>query len=300
MLVYVLAVFALAAVSAYPLFVAFGRAEAAAGLSPVPYNAFVFRLLEAFALLGLWPLLRGVGLRGRRHWGYGSTGAAFAHELAVGLGWGVASLLLLVGVLLGLGIRVMNAEHGGGLDGLATDLLTAAIAGLVIALIEETWFRGALFSVLRARANVAYAAGGTALVYAGLHFVRPDLPVAASQAGWIATFEVIGASFGRFASPTIIGPFLALMAAGLFLALLRAHTDSIARAIGVHTGWVFVIKLAQRTSTSAAGSSWSVLATGYDGIIGYLAAAWFAAMCCAYYWLHMRSARRAGVHREMR
>ncbi len=163
-------------------------------------------------------------------------------------------------------------------------LWRGVVVGIVVAVIEELWFRGGLYSVLQdIGASGADTGGGlrggyralalTSLLYAAVHFVRPDAAFSGSVQWWSGLW-VIGESFDRFANPDIIDSFLALVAAGWVLGLTRQRTDSIAACIGLHAGWVSVIYPARKLTVLA--STPSALVGTYDGVVGWLATVMFA------------------------
>lgn len=270
--VYVAGVFLAGALLAYPLFLALQ----AAGVTGIPFQKLTLRCLELCALLGLWPLLRFLGLRGRRHWGYGSSPGRFAGEVLVGLAIGAASLAVVAAVLLSLEVRTLKP----GLEVSTTVVLTFAlkglISGLAVAVLEETWFRGALHSAVEGVAGAVWAVAATALLYGLVHFVRPDVVVPADQVGWSSGFTVIAGAFDRLGSPGIVDSLLALVAAGVLLSVLRLRSGRIALCIGVHAGWVMIIRVVRKLSVDDTDAAWSVLTGHYDGVIGYLAATVFS------------------------
>lgn len=277
--VYVAAPFALAPFVAYLLYAAIGLA----GLD-APFHKVVMRTLQLLALLGLWPLLVVLGRNDRRAWGYGQTRREFLRQLALGLAAGVAMLAVLVGTLLVLGVRVPEPDlewskvHVPGL------VAGAVLAALVIGFIEETWFRGALFGALASGAGVLAATAVTAVLYSAVHFVKSSVVIEQAAVGWLSGFSVIAGAFHRFGSTAIVDSALALAAAGVLLALVRARTGGIAACIGLHAGWVIVIKVTREVTDFEVGSPWAFLAGRYDGVTGYLALGWLAVLALLYGW----------------
>ena len=80
--------------------------------------------------------------------------------------------------------------------------------------------------------------------------------------------------------------FLALAAVGVFLSLIRLKTGSLAQCIGVHAGWVLVIKVFRKMTDLDPMSPWAFLVGNYDGTIGYLALGYVLMLGLAYYWIH--------------
>jgi uncharacterized protein len=57
---------------------------------------------------------------------------------------------------------------------LAKKALQALIGGLLIGVLEETFFRGALYTAIRRRDGVASAVVWTAFLYMLVHFMKPS------------------------------------------------------------------------------------------------------------------------------
>ena len=283
-LIYVGCVFLAAAILAYPLYLGL----VASGMDDVPFHKLVTRLLKLFALVGLWPLLSSLGINQRESWGFSFSWRRFVGQVVKGFGLGILILVALVAPLLGLGVRVLHQPLEIGFTAVFIILLKAMVAGLVVGFVEETWFRGALFSALLKFGNTLAAIFVTAGLYALVHFIRADLPVAYPDVTWSSGFTVIAGSFGRFTSPVILDSCLALFAAGVLLSLIRHQTGNIALCIGIHAGWVTVIKSVKSVSQVDRGSEWFFLVGSYDGVIGILAVAWLSGLAMAYYWFGVR------------
>ena len=278
---YVAVVFVLGAVLAYP---AYALLDHCWNDAP-PFHSVVHRTLKLLALIALWPLLHGLGLSSRRQWGYGTSRGTFATDLSLGLLFGIGSLGLLIAFLVMLDVRVLVRLPEMVPAAFLGVLGEALAAGLVIGLIEETWFRGALFSAISRETYPLRAVWVTAVLFGAVHFVRADPAVAPLDPTWTDGFVVIAHSFHSFADRTFVGSFVALVAAGFLLGLMRQHSGHIAYCIGVHAGWVAVIKTTKKVSEVNVDSPFAFLVGGYDGVIGYLASLVFFLLCVGYYGL---------------
>jgi membrane protease YdiL (CAAX protease family) len=96
-------------------------------------------------LIGLVVLTRRLGLANRAAMGYGLPRREFMRQLAIGWLAGFMLMVPLVGLLLGLDVRVLKADFAQNLPGL---IAGGILSGLAVALIEETFFRGVLFTAL--------------------------------------------------------------------------------------------------------------------------------------------------------
>ncbi len=280
-LIYVLATFVLTAVTSYPVFLGLE----ALGLRDMPFDEMVTRLLRVYGLLGLWPLLSSFGINTGVGWGYGPSrgGRGFSKGLLLGAGVGIASMALVVVVLLAFDIRV--ARPGVTLNPavLTMLLLQSAFAGLMVGFIEETWFRGALQTSVAHVSNSAFAIVFISLVYGAMHFVRTDISIPVDNVSWLSGTAVLFTSLAGFRDPAFFDSLFALVAGGLLLGLIRYRTGRIAECIGMHAGWVMVVKMLRLTTYPNSEASWSFMIGGYDGVIGILVGLWFSSLAIAFY-----------------
>lgn len=284
---YVGMVFLLGAVLAYPLFALLQ----AAGVTDIPVQKVTSRVCKFSAVVGLWPLLKMYGINTRSSWGFDCTLRKGLRQCLAGFAVGVLSMLFVAVLLFALDLRMFSSPAPTSSE-VAKMLLSAVVSGLFVALIEELWFRGALYGLLAHRGGVALAIALTSLLYGLVHFMRPDLSVPDDQATWASGFHVVANFFNQYGSARIVGPLFALTTAGVLLALVRQRTGSIAVCVGLHAGWVVVIKSVNKTSYLNPESSWTVLASGYDGVTSYLAFVFLSGLCIAYYLVGVANTRR--------
>jgi len=266
---YLFGAYALAALLYVPL------AETLA--ASVPIDAFIGRVGMILGLLGFWPFLKSLGLADRATLGYGMTGKAFRRALALGLLLGIGILLCLTMALLPLGVRVPTP--GVGLGRLPQVIAEGLLAGLAVALVEETFFRGGLFAALRRHGGSATRAIiGSSLLYAVLHFFEPQPIPAGLPITITAAFSSLVGAFPAVFQLQHLDSFIALLLVGILLALVRERTGGLAWGMGLHAGWVLVIKVVHTYSDVDYGAPWAGLVGRYDGVIGWLAAAWIGAL----------------------
>lgn len=249
------------------------------------------RLAQIFILLGIWPLLRLMRLADRETLGYGVSGPVLYR--AVGWGWiqGVAILLALVLALLTLEIRVPDPNLADW-STILGNVAQALIGGLLIGVLEETFFRGALYTAIRRRDGLASALVWSSLLYALLHFMKPGaLPegMAFDGSGSLWMFVQVFVDVFQWKH---LDSLVALFLVGLFLALVRERTGHIGWCIGLHAGWVFVIQTTRRVTDGNESSGLAFLVGEYDGTIGWLAALWIGLLALGYWILTRRGEER--------
>lgn len=283
-LIYVLSVFVLTAITAYPVFLGLE----ALGLRDMPFDDLVMRVLRLYGLLGLWPLLASFGLNTRNGWGYGGSRRGFLKGLLLGALAGIATMLLVASVLLMLDIRVARPGLSVSPLILSALVLQSAFAGLMVAFIEETWFRGALQSSVAKVSNSGIAIVLIASIYGAMHFVNSDINIPAEEVRWLSATAVLFTSLHGFRDPAFFDSLFALIAGGLLLGLVRYRTGRIAECIGIHAGWVTVVIVLRQTTYPNTQASGSFMVGEYDGVIGILAGLWFSSLAIAYYFRHER------------
>jgi membrane protease YdiL (CAAX protease family) len=264
----------LAAVLAYPVWLL------AHAIEPTwTFPRVAGRFWQLLMIGGVVLALRRLRLTTREDWGWGQPRARFLRHFAVGLAIGLATMLPMSLAMLALGIHVPDA----GLDAAAILRLVVAGAGvgLAVAVSEETFFRGLMYRGALRDSGPAVAIAGTALFYALIHFLG-RARVGDADIGWVSGFEVLGAALARFADPaTIAGSLTTLLLVGVLLGLVRHRTGGVAAGIGLHMGWVCVIKATRWSTTPAGDAHWSFLVSGFDGYTGWLVAGWAAVMLLA-------------------
>ncbi|MCB1744003.1 MAG: CPBP family intramembrane metalloprotease, partial [Gammaproteobacteria bacterium] len=294
---YVLAVFVLAGLLNYPLW----RLLQSLG-AELPLHKSTLLCLQLVSLLLLVPLHRWLGLSLFESWGLSRPRAALGQPggrlvgvrarlwlVASGFALGASMLAGVAMVLLLLEVRVPRLGLGQGKLSTGAILWLAVHTALGVALLEELWYRGGLQGAASAMVGPRAALVLVALLYAGAHFIRADVPVPDEQIGPWSGFTVIGTLFGRFQSPAILDSGATLVLAGLLLGLQRVRDGCIWRCVGTHMGWVFVIQ-ALRKSTDLNPQASLVWVVGrYDQVIGELASVVFAVVLLSM-WLRGRRA----------
>ncbi len=246
------------------------------------------RIGKLLAIPAFFLFIRRLGLYSRKSLGYDLPRPLFLRQLAAGWLAGLAILMALTGALVSLDIRLLKPLADSFWPDLVGLLLKATLAGLLVGVIEETFFRGALFAAIRRRSTACSTVVLSSLFYAAMHFIDP-LPLPAGvPIGWLSGLESLSGAFWQFGQLATFDSFLALFAVGVFLALVRECTGNIAYCIGLHAGWVLIIKLTKEYTYRNGTSDWAFLIGSYDGVIGYLATAWIALLALGYYGFFMR------------
>jgi uncharacterized protein len=239
------------------------------GTAP-PFHKLVADTLKLTALLGLLGLLKVINLPWLDALALRPS-QPVARSIWRGFSVGVATLGVVVVVLLVLDVRELRT--GLTLNAWIGAFIKSLIAALLVAVIEEVWFRGAVTNTLRPLGNT-WALVLVALSYAIVHFIRPDRVVSAPDQWWDGYYAMSG-MFARMGDAANLDAFIALFCAGLVLGWLRLREGSIYGAIACHATWVLLIKLTQRTTVTNGESDHVWLLSRYDGVIGW-------GLCCVF------------------
>jgi len=263
-------------------------------VASAPIHRVMHRVAMLAALAGLIWLTRRLHLADRAALGFGMQPAQFLRRLLAGLGIGALIMIPLMVMLYQLDVRILRPSFTNDAAALALTALAGLASGLAVALIEETFFRGALFTAVQRESGTLAAIVLPSLLYASLHFLDGRLRIAAADVDWSSGFAVLGKLFERYAEPvTLVDSFLALFGVGVLLATVRWRTGSIAATMGMHAAWVCIIAFVRKTSRVNPEASANWLVGSYDGVIGWAALAWIGLALLLY--LRLGHARRSSA-----
>ena len=254
------------ALVAYPLY------ELTSQVAPWPFHRVASRIALLIAAAALVVLCRRLGVGSKAALGYG---LAWQRFLPVALLFGLAGMATAAaGAWLLLTMHWRIAEQGP----LLKYLLVGLGSGIAVALLEETVMRGAMHTAIARESGQWAAVLLTAPLFAVLHFfAKARIP--AEELHWSSGFDLLARSFAPLGSPALVlDSFTAWLAVGLVLSLTRVLTGNIAAALGLHAGWVVVLRMLQEATgagPAAAGSSW---VGKFDGLLGYWVLPWSAAI----------------------
>lgn len=281
-LIYLCAALLMTAALYYPVF------QALDAIWEVRPDRVFYRLAMIIAVLGFWPFLQLLGINSRYALGFSLDRRHFLLIFSRGLGIGITIMTGHAILLVLLGARVPDPGDIQ-FSNLSGALLSGLISGLLVALIEESFFRGAMQYGMRRSSPVLTTVIITALLYAAVHFTRPPVPPEGTIIGWNSGWEMLAGMFHRFEDfAGFADSFTTMFAAGLFLSLTREKTGNIALCMGIHAGWVLTIKLAGEVTNAATDTPAAVLIGSYDNITGW-AATVVLGLVTLWYWRYGRA-----------
>lgn len=228
----------------------------------------------------MW-LCRHLDLKRARDFGYGLPWRRF---LKVGCTWGaigIATAAVGAAFLLSTGLRVLSPGFTPTLSSLARIFLIGLSSGVAVALLEETVIRGAMHTAIERESGAWTAALLTAPLFAVLHFFAKTR-IAPEDIGWGSGFDLLLRSFSPLAQPALVfDSFLSWLIVGLILSLTRVLTGNIAVAIGLHAGWVLVLRMLQEGTTNGVAPHYAFWVGRFDGLLGYWLLPWGVSIAIA-------------------
>lgn len=203
-----------------------------------PFHRVTSRIVLMMVAALLYPAYRLSGMRNKADCGLTGSPDRFALiRLGIGLGAGSMLAAYLLGVA--LGVFVWDAGDKSS-SYLIRKTVQAVAGGLAVGIFEEILFRGFIFGALRKSLGPAAAVLLGSFLFSIVHFMRPVDPETVSQ--WNSGFLLMGNLFAR-AGGSFVQEASTLFCMGLVLSIICLWTKSVYVAIGLHTGWVWVMML---------------------------------------------------------
>jgi membrane protease YdiL (CAAX protease family) len=203
----------------------------------------------------------------------------------VGAGLAIGALIivpLLVALPL-LDVRYLDPTAQTTAGNIAKALIKGLLTGLVVAFIEEIFFRGYLFTAIQRESGRWLAIVLPSLLYASVHFLDGRLRVPRDQIDWDSGLTVLSRMFLAYNDPLkILDAFLALFAVGVLLAIARMRTGAIALCVGMHAAWVCLLYVNETFTQVNPDTQLRWMVSSYDNVIGWTTVAWMGIMAVIY------------------
>ena len=238
------------------------------------FHRVASRIAMLTLLAGFVLVARRLKVADRQSLGFGLPARRFAAETGKAVVIGALLMLPILATMVALDMRELKAGVAPDAMGWLRLILTGAATGLVVALIEETFLRGAMQTAITRESGAVLGIALPSLLYAATHFIgRSRVAAADVDAG--SGVDMLAGALSAFAHPLdILDAFLCLTAVGVLLGMVRRLTGNIAACIGLHAGWVAVIFVVRETSERNPHSPANWLMSDYDGFIGWMVLGW--------------------------
>lgn len=178
------------------------------------------------------------------------------------LGWLqlITGFLLSAGLLFGMGLILISMGwfYWDDSANWASDLKESFISSIPASLMEEFLFRGALLGIFLRAFRPFWAIVLLSILFSAVHFLQPSssfvvfdcsIPIPDGSTyinpeSAIAGFELLKVIGLRLLDPLpFLYEFTALLTVGLILGYARFATSSLWLPIGLHSGWIFSLRL---------------------------------------------------------
>lgn len=236
-----------------------------------PLDKTLSRSVLAAAVVLFFPLKRALGIKSFAQLGFPRTSHRTFTPLLRGFLFGVFMLVPIAVCFL-----LIEHRYWEPLDELTpvhilSAGLSALLSGILVALIEETLFRGLIFNQLRASNGFLFAAVISSLMYSAVHFLEP-IPIHSSTLHWYSGFVLAQQTL---ASPTLFyDAFVTLLLGGVFLCLVQELKQNLWWCIGLHAGWVTLIKTYKSLTDRSPIAADPLLVSNHDHFTGNLVSVW--------------------------
>ena len=234
-------------------------------LATSPFHRYLDRSFLIAALVGIWPLMRALGTVSLAELGIVPPYEQM-RKLFGGLSMGLISLSVVAVLEIVTGHRplsqTLTAAH------LVKVFISALLTAVAIGTLEEVLFRGAIFGWLRHVLQWPVALVISSMIFAVFHFLaRADIP---GPVTWDSGFILLPRLFDFHG---FIPGFLSLTLIGAILAYAYQATGNLYFSVGLHIGWIMVLKIYLGVTTQSAAATTSFWGTErtWDGWLTFLA-----------------------------
>lgn len=244
------------------------------------FHKIASRLWQLTMLGGVALVVWRLRLNTKAAWGYGLPRPAWLRQFGFGLAAGLLTMLPVTLTMLALEVRPLRPDLD--LARVVNAFFAGMASGLAVGFVEETFFRG-LFqgAVVRELRKPLLGIVLVSVVYSALHFLaRTKIPHA--EVDWQSGLVLLASVGAKFATPAlIVDSFLSLVAVGLLLGLVAWWTGSIAMSVGLHAGWVWMMRTTVGATAANESSPLAWTISRSDGYTGWLVLAWTLAITLA-------------------
>ncbi len=186
----------------------------------------------------------------RRYFSFRNKGAK-VRDLCAGATLTFVSIFLVIPLLVNAGLLNYKPELK---DSFYFDVVEIFLAMTLVSVIEESFFRILVFSNLKERMSVIFAAITSSLIYAFAHFIAPVKSFQYTEFNLLSGFIYLGEIFNRYLQPDIYPAFFGLFIVGMILCYVIYKSKSVFLCIGLHTGWAAGLKFIRHYTDLPAGT----------------------------------------------
>ena len=244
------------------------------------------RCFMIIAATGIYPTLKAFKAFNKKDLGYDLPRKEFLTELGKGLPFGILSLCTLALLIIFFDLREIDPKADAGT--FISTFLKAALGALALGFIEETFFRGIILNSMSRTLKVKTTIIISSVLFASVHLLRNKSDIEITQVDWSTGFYYLSLTLQNYTNPDMLGSWLTLFTCGVFLSFVSLHYGNIARCIGIHMGWVLVIKGFEGITDTIKGGPNAWMMGDYDKVTGYLSFIIISTICIIYWFFFLR------------
>lgn len=200
-------------------------------LNESDFQRYFHRAILIAAVVLLLPICRWLHLPGLK--------ALFAQNDSTPIRHLVIGFILALGVMTALAFSLIHFDYWNWKTPLPWHRVQKVLlTALVVPIIEELFFRGALTKLITRSSNRWWALIFVSALYSIVHFLKPrDTVISDSAVNWLSGFHLIPLSFERFSEPQLLlYGWGTLFILGLTLGYAAMKTRGLWFSIGLHAG----------------------------------------------------------------
>lgn len=248
----------------------------------LPLSKIITKATQLFLVLSIFPAM--VYLKFNKHDLGFAEQAVFLKQILSGFGLGFITLMPVFITLYILGIDVVDQSEPWTAGFIAKKTTLSLLLALLIAVFEESVFRGVLLAGLKKNMPVIAAVLISSTYYAALHFLDSQTEIPFQQAKVLSGFTLLGEALANVLNPKNASAFLSLLVVGIFLAVIRTQVkESLGLCIGCHAGWVWQIKMNGTLFNPDINSHYLYLVSSYNHVVGPLVTGWLSLAIIGYF-----------------
>ena len=160
-------------------------------------------------------------------------------------------------------------------------LLIIIFLSFLISFIEESFFRGILIQKNRFLLNNIFILFSSSIVYSIFHFLKLPLILDEHIYWYTGILELLNLFSNLFTSIPYDAA-ITLFFFGILLGIIRQCFNTISYGIGIHAGFVFVIKNIKQNTSVNSESNYNFLLSPYDQFTGHLSTIWISILILIY------------------
>ncbi|HZF17273.1 MAG TPA: type II CAAX endopeptidase family protein [Steroidobacteraceae bacterium] len=246
------------------------------------FHRIASRIAMLIALSGVIWVVRRYRLGNRRDLGFAPPTREYLAIASRYFLAGVAMMLPMLALMFAADLRLPQPDVTYDAAFVVQLVISSIVSGIIVALIEETLFRGVLHAAIERDRGAVTAVIATSLLFAVLHFVGkarvPDVDL-----HWASGWQWLALTLRLFTRPgDIVDAFLVYLGIAVLLGAVRSWMGHTAGCVGLHAGWVAAMLVVLKSTDANLAAPLAFLQGRFDHFVGWLVFGWTLVMGAAF------------------